>query len=356
MSTRSTDEPQEHEQGQGSGGRLGLLRSRAAIGAAVLLVIAVAATTTVLHGHKAAAQVATLVPVGSSSSDGSSDSASASAPAPVVSESAAASATASASASAKASTKASAEASAKPSATSSEAAMDQLKKAASAADGSVAVAATDLTTGAALDYGDTDHAFVTASIAKMDILATLLLQAQDDNRTLTSSQRSLATRMIENSDNTAADSLYKAIGESSGLDAANKRFGLTDTEAGSGLYWGLTTTSAADQLRLLRQVFTSSSELTSASRSYEQGLMSQVETDQRWGVSAAATGSEFALKNGWLPRSTTGLWVINSVGRVSRNGHLLLISVVSDGNTTEAGGISLVESVAKAAAEVLQGT
>lgn len=234
--------------------------------------------------------------------------------------------------------------------------MDQLRKAASAADGSVAVAATDLTTGAALDYGDTDHAFVTASIAKMDILATLLLQAQDDNTTLTSSQRSLATRMIENSDNTAADSLYQAIGESSGLDAANKRFGLTDTEAGSGLYWGLTTTSAADQLRLLRQVFTSSSELTSASRSYEQGLMSQVETDQRWGVSAAATGSDFALKNGWLPRSTTGLWVINSVGRVSRNGHLLLISVVSDGNTTEAGGISLVESVAKAAAEVLQGT
>jgi beta-lactamase class A len=234
--------------------------------------------------------------------------------------------------------------------------MDQLRKAASAAEGSVAVAATDLTTGASLDYGDTDHAFVTASIAKMDILATLLLQAQDDGRTLTSSQRSLATRMIENSDNTAADSLYQAIGESSGLDAANKRFGLTDTEAGSGLYWGLTTTSAADQLRLLRQVFTSSSKLTSASRSYEQGLMSQVETDQRWGVSAAATGSDLALKNGWLPRSTTGLWVINSVGRVSRNGHLLLISVVSDGNTTEAGGISLVESVAKAAAEVLQGS
>ncbi|MFC1443565.1 serine hydrolase [Streptacidiphilus sp. N1-10] len=349
MSTTGPGGPQEqeqaHEHGQGPGrrGRAGLLRSRAAIGAAVVLVVAVATTTTMLHGHGAAAQNSSLVSAASSSSD----SASAPGATTVVSASAAASAAASASAST------SAEASAQPSATSSEAAMDQLEKAASAAEGKVAVAATDLTTGAALDYGDTDHGFVTASIAKMDILATLLLQAQDDDRTLTSSQRSLATRMIENSDNTAADSLYQAIGESSGLDAANKRFGLTETEGGSGLYWGLTTTSAADQLRLLRQVFTSSSVLSSASRSYEQGLMSQVETDQRWGVSAAATSSDFALKNGWLPRSATGLWVINSVGRVSRNGHLLLISVVSDGNLSESGGISLVESMAKAAAETL---
>jgi beta-lactamase class A len=354
MSTRSPAGPPEHQQGSGRSGhrRPARIRSRAGIGAAVLAVIAVAVTTAAVHGHRATAQNSALV------SAASSDSSPASPSATVGSDSdrATASASASTPATASASANASATPSAKPSATSSETAMEQLKKAAAAAEGSVAVAATDLTTGASLDYGDTDHAFVAASIAKMDILATLLLQAQDNGTTLTSSQRALATRMIENSDNTAADSLYQEIGESGGLDAANKRFGLTGTEGGPGVYWGLTTTSAADQLRLLRQVFTSSSKLSAASRSYEQELMGQVESDQRWGVSAAATDSGFALKNGWLPRSATGLWVINSVGQVSRDGHLLLISVVSDGNTSEAGGISLVESVAKAAAETVRGS
>ncbi|MHA6764484.1 hypothetical protein [Streptacidiphilus sp. PAMC 29251] len=99
-------------------------------------------------------------------------------------------------------------------------------------------------------------------------------------------------------------------------------------------------------------MFTSSSQLDSASRGYIQGLLNKVESDQQWGVSAAATGG-FELKNGWLPRSSTGLWVINSTGRIDRDGHQLLISVVSDGNTSQAQGISLIESEAEAAAAAL---
>lgn len=231
--------------------------------------------------------------------------------------------------------------------------MEALEAAVAQAPGQVSVAVTDLTTGASLSYGAKGHSFVTASIAKLDILATLLLQTQDRDGSLTASQRSLATSMIENSDNDAANSLYTAIGLKSGLDAANKRFGLTATHGGSDAYWGLTTTTAADQLKLLRQVFTGHSLLGSASRGYVQGLLSQVESDQRWGVSAAATGDDYELKNGWLPRSTTGLWVINSTGRVTRNGHQLLISVTSDGNPTMDQGVDLVESVAEAAAEAV---
>ncbi len=184
----------------------------------------------------------------------------------------------------------------------------------------------------------------------MDILSTLLLQAQDQGTTLTAEQESLATTMIENSDNDSASALWLDIGQESGLNAANQRFGLNSTSGGTEGNWGLTTTTAADQLTLLRQVFTGDSLLSPASRSYIQGLLAQVESDQRWGVSAAASGNDYAVKNGWLPRSATGLWVINSIGEVQRDGHQLLIAVVSDGNTSESGGISLVQSVAQAAA------
>ncbi|WP_328806321.1 serine hydrolase [Streptacidiphilus fuscans] len=225
---------------------------------------------------------------------------------------------------------------------------DGVDAALASADGHAAVAAVDLSTGLALDRGDTGHAFVTASIVKVDILATLLLQHQDNGTSLDSDERALAQQMIENSDNDAATSLFDAVGGASGVDAANQRFGLTDTSAGTGGYWGLTTTTARDQLTLLRQVFTSHSHLDSDSREYLDSLMSSVEPDQTWGVSAAADGGSYALKNGWLPRSATGLWVINSIGEVRRDGHTLLIAALSDDNPSMDGGVSLVQRVASA--------
>ncbi|MFD8302482.1 serine hydrolase [Streptomyces sp. NPDC059690] len=214
----------------------------------------------------------------------------------------------------------------------------------------VSVAVLDLDSGDSATYGD--GAFDTASIVKVDILAALLLRAQDEDRRLTAAEKSYATRMIENSDNASASALWDVIGRADGLDAANKRFGLTGTEGGDGALWGLTQTTAADQLTLLRQVFGDDSRLTAASRSYLRGLMGRIEADQHWGVSAAADGTRWALKNGWLARSTTGLWDINSIGRVTAGGHAFLVAVLSNGNSTQAKGISLVEAAAKAAVSV----
>ncbi|MDN0196086.1 serine hydrolase [Streptomyces sp. S.PNR 29] len=221
------------------------------------------------------------------------------------------------------------------------------------ADGAdVSVAVLDLDSGESASYGD--GTFDTASIVKVDILAALLLQAQDAGRGLTATEKAHAKAMIENSDNASASALWQAIGRADGLDAANERFGLTDTEGGDGALWGLTQTTAADQLTLLGQVFgdDAESELSGVSRTYLQGLMEQIAAGQHWGVSAAADGSRWALKNGWLPRSTTGLWDINSIGRVRVDGHDCLVAVLSDGNPTKAKGISLVEAAAKAAVSV----
>ncbi|MGV9243627.1 serine hydrolase [Streptomyces sp. NPDC003710] len=211
----------------------------------------------------------------------------------------------------------------------------------------VAVAVLETDSGESAVYGD--GTFDTASIVKVDILATLLLQAQDADRHLTEQERTYATAMIENSDNDSASALWAAIGQADGLDTANKRFGLTDTAGGDGGLWGLTQTTAADQLTLLRQVFGDASELSEASRAYLRGLMDGIAEDQCWGVSAAADGARWALKNGWLARSTTGLWDINSIGRITAGGHDYLVAALSNGNPTKAGGISLVEAAARAA-------
>lgn len=217
----------------------------------------------------------------------------------------------------------------------------------------VSVAVLDVDSGESAGYGD--GSFDTASIVKVDILATLLLRAQDAGRHLTQAEKSYATAMIENSDNASASALWRIIGKANGLGAANERFGLTETEGGDDMLWGLTQTTAADQLTLLEQVFGDDSELSGPSQSYLQGLMGQIAVDQHWGVSAAADGSEWALKNGWLARSATGLWDINSIGCVTVDGHDYLVAALSNGNSTKAKGISLVEAAAKAAVSVFAG-
>jgi beta-lactamase class A len=218
-------------------------------------------------------------------------------------------------------------------------------------DGHASVAVDDLSTGQSASYGGTEE-YDTASIVKVDILATLMYQAQQEGRQLSPAEQELATLMIENSDNGAASDLYDDDGGADGIDAANQAFGLTETTVGTNGAWGLTTTTADDQIRLLRLVFTSPSSLSPQSQAYIQGLMGQVEPDQQWGVPAAADGgTSFAVKDGWLPNPI--LWEINSIGQVTHHGQRMLVVVLSSDNETESRGISLVQDVAVKGADAL---
>ncbi|MCZ4118304.1 serine hydrolase [Streptomyces sp. H39-S7] len=217
---------------------------------------------------------------------------------------------------------------------------------ATAADFSVAVL--DTASGAQAVYGN--GTYDTASIVKVDILAALLLRAQDAGRDLTAQEKAYATVMIEQSDNEAATALWHAVDGADGLAEANERLGLTGTVGGDGDLWGLTRTTAADQLRLLRAVFGDDPPLDAGSRAYLRGLMERISVGQDWGVTAAAeTASDTALKNGWLRRTTTGRWDINSIGRVAADGNTYLVAVLSSGHLTQAAGIALAEDVAQAA-------
>jgi hypothetical protein len=219
--------------------------------------------------------------------------------------------------------------------------------------GHIAVGAIDVSTGAEALYDSRRH-FHTASIVKADILATLLLQAQQARTDLTDQQAELAVPMIEESDDAAASDLWQMVGAGPEVTSANARLGLTHTVAGPTGYWGLTSTTVADQLRLLTDLTSSTSPLTAASRDYELGLMEDVTPSQQWGVSAAASsGTVFAVKDGWLP--DPDLWVLNSIGIVEHNGQQLLIAVLSNDQPSESAGIAADSAAAVAAARVVTG-
>jgi beta-lactamase class A len=205
----------------------------------------------------------------------------------------------------------------------------------------LSIALRNLDSGLTATYG-ADVRYATASIVKVNILAGLLLQRGGE---LSSSQQALARRMIQNSDNHAATALWRQLGGGSGLQSANQRLGLTATVAGPDLTWGLTTTTAADQLRLLTAVFTDDSPLNAKARSYLQTLMGHVAADQAWGVTAVDSGSgtKHYVKNGWLPRSDG--WIVNSIGAAEYNGHLLLVVALSDGQPAMDRGIAALEEI-----------
>lgn len=220
--------------------------------------------------------------------------------------------------------------------------------------GRIAVAVEELTTGATYEY-QADREFLTGSLVKLDILTLMLLRADDEDRDLTQRERELAEEMIRYSDNTITDNLFADIGYGPGLLEGNERFGLRATEPSPANVWGATTTTAADQRRLLRAVFTDTGPLSEQSREIAAELLGDVVAEQAWGVSVAAgDGGTAELKNGWVPIDDHGgRWVINSAGHVTSDSSEYLIVVLSDRHLDYSSGIECVEYVVREVTEVL---
>jgi beta-lactamase class A len=216
--------------------------------------------------------------------------------------------------------------------------------------GTVTAAVYDLRTGQTWTVGP-GRPQATASIVKVDILETLLASQPDG---LSAADRALARSMIENSDNDAATALWDAAGGPAGLGFYNLTVGLQQTRPSACLVcagfpwpgWGLTTTTPADQVLLLRQLFTGPL-LSRADRRYAITLMENVQPDQRWGVSAGVpAGVRIALKNGWVPLTAPDAnWQINSEGWISGNGRHYLVAVLATGNPSEQYGIDTIDTV-----------
>ncbi|MEV5609260.1 serine hydrolase [Streptomyces sp. NPDC052225] len=186
-----------------------------------------------------------------------------------------------------------------------------------------------------------------ASIVKVLMMEATLRRAAGWGRPLTAWERRNLRPMIRSSDNAAASRLWNDLGRPY-LAATLNRAGTTRTTLGPYGYWGLTRTTANDQLRLLGALTGPRSFLGATARSFGLQLMSEVRRDQRWGVSAGMPrGLRAHLKNGWLPRATHG-WRIHSIGAFTGGGRTYRIAVLSHDNPSMKYGVRTVERVAQA--------
>jgi hypothetical protein len=182
------------------------------------------------------------------------------------------------------------------------------------------------------------------SVVKVTTLATLLWQRGRAGRSLTSAEQRWAREAITVSDNDAQTALWARAGGRSGLTEFMDAAGMARSSATGE--WGLTQVTAADELRLLREI-SHGDLLRTADRDYLLDLMCRVDATQRWGVTAGApAGAMVAVKNGW--RGETSGWHVNSIGYVSGEGYEHALVVLGDGHPTMEEGVEAVERVSRA--------
>lgn len=218
--------------------------------------------------------------------------------------------------------------------------------------GPVTAMVKDLTSGRLYRYHRNER-MITASTAKVQILMALLLKTPWHK--LSKAIKHDADLMIRYSDNHAADRLWVRIGGAAGFTKAGKKYGLRNTRGVPGncvdLYcWGITRTSAEDQVRLMKALVSVRSPLWVKDRAQVLKLMGSVVDGQDWGVSAArCKGDRVALKNGWLKHVSTKRWAIISVGliRGHGHGHDYAVAVLTENNADTGQGIATVEGVTK---------
>jgi len=221
--------------------------------------------------------------------------------------------------------------------------------------GTVTAAVYDIRTRQTWELGR-GRAQAEASVVKLDVLETLLAERGRSGTGLSASDQALTEQMIEDSDNDAATSLWYEDGGATGISSFNQQAGLTSTSPSpcvvcSGFAWpgwGLSTTTPADQITLLRQLVRPSQVLTGSERDYALSLMENVTPSQRWGVSGGVPAQvTVALKNGWLPlEGTNSDWQVNSVGWVSGDHRDYLMAVLTTGNPSEQYGIDTISQLA----------
>jgi Beta-lactamase enzyme family len=161
--------------------------------------------------------------------------------------------------------------------------------------------------------------------------------------------------MIEDSDNAAATSLWYEVGGGARIRSFNSEAGLTQTSPSSCVVcpgfpwpgWGLTTTTPADQIALLRELIKPSPLIMDTARDYALSLMENVIPAQRWGVSGGVPARvTVALKNGWLPLDGADSdWQVNSVGWISGGGRDYLMAVLTTGNPSYQYGIDTIDGL-----------
>ena len=192
-----------------------------------------------------------------------------------------------------------------------------------------------------------DLEITTASVIKAQVLAGVLLAAQDAGRPISPSEAADIELMIHYSHNRPPTSrLYLQIGGAAGMEELDERFGIVGTSHTA--WYGRTLSTADDRTRLVEQLLIGGGPLDEESVQEAWQWMSGVSAAQSWGVTAGLpAGYEAALKNGFYPMWGAG-WRLGTTGVVrDPNGGSYAVTVMTDNNPSESAGISLVEKITR---------
>ncbi|MET7363027.1 serine hydrolase [Streptomyces sp. NPDC005562] len=221
-----------------------------------------------------------------------------------------------------------------------------IRAALSSRRGTVSIAVHDTRTGLVCNLASRRR-YDAASVVKVLMMEAALRRAQEWGRGLTAWERRRIRPMITVSDNTATTWLWRNLGQPR-LSRFLRHVGTTSTTLGPYGFWGLTGTTAADQMKLLGVLTGARGDLRPSSRAYGLRQMAEVRRDQRWGVPAGMPrGVRAHLKNGWLPRARFG-WRVHSVGVFTGAGRTYRIVVLSHGNPSMSYGVRTIERIAQA--------
>jgi beta-lactamase class A len=185
----------------------------------------------------------------------------------------------------------------------------------------------------------------TASVFKVMVMAGTLLEAQLAGRAVTGQELAWLQPMISVSANEPVRSLWSHFGGAPWFNDQADTFGLDETTI-VGDYetvWGRTSTSAGDQVDLLRQIlFREFGSFDQNGQDLAWELMTDIDPAQRWGVGTyAPTGSIVAQKNGFAGVTA------NSVGAVVLpSGRGYALAVLSTGWGNWPAGVPAVDTIA----------
>ncbi|GAB3685635.1 serine hydrolase [Angustibacter aerolatus] len=196
----------------------------------------------------------------------------------------------------------------------------------------------------------------TASVIKAGVMGAVLLRAQDRGRGLTAWERARVHPMITWSyNNPSVSDLLGRVGGTAGMHRFDVRMGATHTTERAA--YGATVTTARDRTLVSLHLLQGGGPLEAPARATAWRFMRGVTPTQRWGITAGVPlGWNAALKNGFYPMRGAG-WRVGSTGFVRENatGEGYAISVLTDGNSTQVRGITLVETVSRQVARTLTG-
>jgi hypothetical protein len=192
----------------------------------------------------------------------------------------------------------------------------------------------NLTTGAT--YGSANaakQASNTESMIKVWIGADYLAGLEAAGQSLNAADRALLTKMIKNSDNAAAQTLYLRRGGDEVIRRAIDECGLTGTSVTES-WWSKTQITALDATRLMRHILdrAETSELT---RWLVEDLMRAVADDNAFGIAEVLAEvdpqADPAVKNGWTAHGTTGLWNVNCLAEwtSSAGGDRIVLAILT---------------------------